>query len=206
MSDSDDKPAPYERPDKRFTVGLPEELYNWVEAEVASRATSRRAFIALALTELKANLDRAAASKKDRNGAWRKSDRLLEHLKNLEGWELSCEAAGLSQDEADALQQDPAFMKRVEWARKVYAQKIQQEMLEMGKLDKKFGALQKILEAKDPDYGRLKAEKIQREIGPMLKKLPQYLILNLGEAHRKAIEDAFERFWLDAELHMTSYT
>lgn len=192
--------------DNRFTVAMPPDLAEWLDAEVKSRATSRRAFMELALREFKANLDRAAASKRDRNGAWKKSDRLIEHLKNLEGWELSCEAAGLSIDEAESLQQDPAFMRRVEWARRVYAQKIQQEMLEMGKLENKFGALQKILEAKDPDYGRLKAEKIQREIGPMLKKLPQYLIANLGEAHRKAIEDAFERFWLDAELHMTSYT
>lgn len=195
-----------ERTDYRVTVCIPEDLAEWFKAEVDSRRTKPGTLALYAIREMKISIDRASASKRDRNGAWKKSDRLLEHLENLEGWELSCKAAGLSIEEADALQQDPQFMRRVEWARRIYAQKIQQEMLEMGKVERKFGPLQKVLEAKDPDYGRLKAEKIQREIGPMLKKLPGYLIANLGEAHRKSIEDAFERFWMDAELHLTSYT
>lgn len=195
-----------ERTDYRVTVCIPEELSEWFKAEVDARRTKPGTLALYAIREMKIAIDRAASSKRDRNGAWKKSDRLLEHLENLEGWELSCKAAGLTMEEAEALQRDPAFMKRVDWARRIYAQKIQQEMLEMGKIERKFGPLQKVLEAKDPDYGRLKAEKIQREIGPMLKKLPGYLMEQLGEGHRAAIEKAFEQFWLDCELHMTSYT
>lgn len=188
-----------------ISLRLPRELAEWLEQQKAETGRGKSRILSDALRAYRLNQERNQAAQSAGEGAYSKEEQLLKHIRELEGWELSCEAAGVTMEEADALKADPVFTARVEWARAIFCQRLQQEMRLLSLEGRKQVGLLKILEAKDPDFGRLKLEKIQRELGPMLKKLPGYLVAGLGEAHRPAIEQAFERFTQDVEVWAYSY-
>lgn len=188
------------------SIRLPQELAQWLDKQKAETGRGKSRIMSDALRAYKLAHERNLAARSAREGPYSKKEQLLQHIRELDGWEISCEAAGVSEEEAAELQADAAFMVRVAWARAIYCQRLQQEMRTLALEGRKFAGLLKILEAKDSDYGRLKAEKIQRELAPFLKRLPGYLVDGLGEAHRQTIEQAFERFTQEVECWACNYT
>lgn len=159
---------------KEFTIGLPDDLFSWVDGECATRGVSRRQIVKLALVAYR---NSSTASKPVPTGKKLKGDAglkatFLEKVRLKFGLGLAAQEAGLEWRQVEAWQEkDERFDEDVDAAQKVYLQTIEQELIEIGKGAKKgvAGALATFLAAHHPAYGRIKIEFLNKIIGPLIE-------------------------------------
>lgn len=156
-----------------------------------------------ALKDFQKTLAGKAAPKKSKP-----QDRVLAELRKCGGIYLACERAGVDPKTVEEWSKETAFEERLVCVQRAWLEERQEELVQLGVGQRKGQviALLGVLNSLHPDYGRAKAETINRSLKALMGDLATILQDELGGGNQAALNRALERFEQSKEIRLAHLT
>lgn len=194
-------------PHTKFMVSCSMELAEWIESEIQRTGLDRSKLVANCVADTKRRQEQRIEEPSEQEG--RTQAALIAGLENHFFLELACSVADVTPKQAERWLRNSEFQARMEAAQQVFLQRLQIDLLKLGRGETtggKFGAIVRFLEAHDPNYGRVRAELILRILQSEYKDLIQILGEELGGGQTEVLKRALERYEERRDLRLSSFT
>lgn len=135
-------------------------------------------------------------------------ERLLQELRKCGGVYLASERAKVDPKQVEAWCKDAAFSERIITVQRAWLEERQEELVQLGVGQRKGQviALLGVLNSLHPDYGRAKAETINRALKALMGDLATILQEELGGGNQAALNRALDRFEQSKENRLAHLT